>query len=341
MRIGILCPSDIAYRRFLPALKNVDNTTIVGVGVNSPEERYGDNLPEKSEIDSMLLRGRSKAEKIIAEFGGNLFESYESIINSPKVDALYIPLPPALHFKWTEKALQKGRHVLVEKPATISYHDTKTLVETAREKSLALHENYMFLYHNQIDSIESVVSSGEIGDVRLYRISFGFPRRAANDFRYNKVLGGGALIDAGGYTLKYATKLLGETAELQSAHLNYIDEFEVDIYGAATLINENGVTAQVAFGMDNDYKCELEVWGSKGTLKTGRVLTAPAGYVPTMTIKKNTEVEERELPVDDAFKKSIEHFLKCIGDNKTRKENYKSILKQALLVDKFIEMARR
>ena len=48
------------------------------------------------------------------------------------------------------------------------------------------------------------------------------------------------------------------------------------------------MTVQIGFGMDNDYKCELEVWGSKGTLRTGRVLTAPAGFVPKMTIKKNT-----------------------------------------------------
>ena len=50
----------------------------------------------------------------------------------------------------------------------------------------------------------------------------------------------------------------------------------------------------MAFGMDNDYKCELEVWGSKGSLKTGRVLTAPAGFSPSITIKKNTDIESDE-----------------------------------------------
>ena len=53
----------------------------------------------------------------------------------------------------------------------------------------------MFIYHSQLDEIDNMISSGEIGDIRLYRISFGFPMRAANDFRYNKALGGGALID--------------------------------------------------------------------------------------------------------------------------------------------------
>lgn len=340
MNIGIICPSEIAYRRFLPALERIEDAVFVGVGVNTPRERYGSDLPSNSAITSMLDAEKEKAGIMVSEYGGRLFDSYESIISSPDIDSVYVPLPPALHHKWAKCALEQGKHVLVEKPSTTSLHDTSDLLKTAGENDRALHENYMFMFHEQLDAIETVIKSGEIGDIRLYRISFGFPRRAANDFRYNKALGGGALIDAGGYTMKYATRLLGNTAEIKYAQLNYIDEFEVDIYGSAALVNVDGVTAQIAFGMDNDYKCELEVWGSKGTLKTGRVLTAPAGFTPTMTIKKNTEIEERPLPADDAFKKSIEHFMKCINDKEAREENYQSILRQAQLMDQFSEIAK-
>jgi len=338
MNIGILCPSEIAYRRFLPALKTIDNVNLIGVGVNTPEERYGAILPNEIEVSSMLTAEREKANNMVSEYGGRLFDGYESIVNSSEIEAIYIPLPPALHYKWAKKALENGKHVLVEKPFTISVQDTLDLIDVARKNDLALHENYMFIFHKQLDAIEDIINSGEIGDVRLYRISFGFPRRTANDFRYNKLLGGGALIDAGGYTIKYATRLLGESAEIKYARLNYINEFEVDIYGSAALVNKDGVTAQIAFGMDNDYKCELEVWGSKGTLKTGRVLTAPAGFTPLMTIKKNTDIEERLLPADDSFKKSIEHFMECIDDKGIREANYKEVLRQAQLVEQFSDM---
>lgn len=339
MKLGILCPSEIAYRRFLPALKNIECVSFVGVAINSVEERYGSTIPEESEVEAMLQRGIDKADKMISEFGGNVFKSYKDMVLSPEIDGIYIPLPPALHHRWANYALEHAKHVLVEKPSTTSLSDTSDMVSLAKTNGLALHENYMFVFHDQLNAIEEIIKNGEIGEVRLYRISFGFPRRSANDFRYNKELGGGALIDAGGYTIKYAARLLGETAEIKCANLNYIEEFDVDIFGSGTLINKDGVTAQIAFGMDNDYKCELEVWGSKGTLKTGRVLTAPAGFVPTLMIKKNNVVEERKLPSDDAFKKSIEYFLKCISDKNTREENYKAILKQAQLVDKFVEMA--
>lgn len=341
MKIGIICPSEIAYRRFLPALKKIDDAEFCGVGINSPAERFGERLPDEDIVRSMLKDETEKAGKMISEYGGKLFSSYEDIISSDETDAIYIPLPPALHYRWARRALENGKHVLVEKPSTISYADTRELVATARDKKLALHENYMFVFHNQLDAIRSLIRSGEIGEVRLYRISFGFPRRAVNDFRYNKALGGGALIDAGGYTIRYAADLLGESAEIKCATLNYLKDFDVDIYGAATLVNQEGVTAQIAFGMDNDYKCELEVWGSKGTLKTNRVLTAPAGFTPTMTIKKNTDIEERPLPADDAFMKSIQHFMKCINDQDARETNYQTIAHQAQLVQQFAEVAAK
>ena len=287
----------------------------------------------------MLERGKAKAGQMISEYGGRLFDSYESVVSAPDIDAVYIPLPPALHYKWAKRALECGKHVLVEKPATTSYDAARSLVELASEKELALHENYMFIFHAQLDAIEEVINSGEIGDVRLYRISFGFPARSVDDFRYNKSLGGGALLDAGGYTLKYAARLLGDTARIRYAGLNYTDDFEVDMYGSAVLVNETGITAQIAFGMDNDYRCELEVWGSKGALKTGRVFTAPAGFIPTMTIKKNTAAWERPLPADDAFRKSIEYFVSCMTDKEARKESCRAILKQAQLVEQFHEMA--
>jgi hypothetical protein len=173
----------------------------------------------------------------------------------------------------------------------------------------------------------------------IYTITraFDFPRRASNDFRYNKALGGGALLDAGGYTIKYASMLLGESAKIVQAQSNIIDEFEVDIAGSAVMVNENGITAQIAFGMDNSYKCDLEVWGSKGSLFTGRVLTAPTGFVPELIIMTGNETKTHKLPADDAFKKSILHFKQCIEDDTARMNNYKTILKQAQLVNQFTE----
>jgi len=314
----------------MPALLKQENFLFVGVAIADESEWKGVNQSVEKE----------KANAFVVDYGGKVFDSYTSIINSDEVDAIYIPLPPALHFKWAELALKAGKHVLSEKPATTSLADTEYLIKLAAQKSLAFHENYMFAFHNQLSALDDIIASGEIGEVRLYRISFGFPRRAANDFRYNKTLGGGALLDAGGYTIKYASMLLGETTKLVCAHSQYIDTFEVDIAGSATLVNDAGITAQIAFGMDNSYKCDLEVWGSLGTLTSGRVLTAPAGFVPEVIIKKGNEEVVKQLPEDDAFMKSIALFGQCVADISLRHKNHTAILQQAELVEEFIKHSK-
>ena len=332
MRIGIICPSEIAFRRFLPALKEAGCFEYAGVAIASKEEFVG-------ATDEILVKERAKAQTFVDSYGGKIYEGYKTLIESDDVDAIYLPLPPGLHYKWATAALDAGKHALVEKPCTVALANTEDLLNEAGEKGLAVHENYMFAFHDQIESVNEIVRNGEIGDVRLYRISFGFPMRAQNDFRYNKALGGGALLDCGGYTLKYASMLLGPTAKIKYAQNNNIDGFNVDMYGSAALVNDEGVTAQVAFGMDHNYKCELEVWGSKGTLYTNRILTAPAGLVPEVIIRKGNEEEKRNLPADDAFKKSILHFCKCIEEEEVRKANYETLLRQARLVEQFKQLA--
>ena len=331
-RIGIICPSEIAFRRFLPALKEAECFEYAGVAIANKEEFVG-------ATDEILTKERAKAQTFVDNYGGKIYEGYRNLIESEVIDAVYLPLPPGLHYQWAKVALNAGKHILVEKPCTTALASTKDLLQEAQNKNLAVHENYMFAFHDQLKAVNDIVDSGEIGDVRLYRISFGFPMRAQNDFRYNKALGGGALLDCGGYTFKYASLLLGPTAKMKYAQSNNIDGFNVDMYGSAALVNDKGVTAQVAFGMDHNYKCELEVWGSKGTIYTNRILTAPAGFTPEVIIRKGNDEERRNLPADDAFKKSILHFSHCIENSETRKENYQTLLRQATLVEEFKKLS--
>ncbi len=330
IKIGIICPSEIALRRFMPAVMLCENVEYIGVASASALEWFGTN----EEIDeSIIQKEHEKALEFQKQYGGKVFSSYEELLESDEITAVYLPLPPALHFKWGKLALENGKHLFLEKPSTTAAEETRELIRIAEEKGLALHENYMFVFHEQLEQIDSIVQSGKIGDVRLYRIAFGFPRRTQNDFRYNKALGGGALLDCGGYTLKLAQMLLGKSVKVVHANLNYINEFDVDIYGSATMINDEGVTAQISFGMDNSYRCELEIWGSTGSVNTSRIFTAPAGFTPTADVKVGNDTQTVQLAVDDTFSKSIDYFVKCVCDDAVRLENYELIIKQAELVD--------
>ena len=338
-KVGVICPSEIAFRRFLPSLQRVKELAFAGVAIASPEEWAGEGKVTGATL-SVIERERAKAQTFLDAYGGKIYEGYQTLIESSEIDIVYLPLPPALHFKWAKKVLEAGKHAYVEKPFTTSLADTQTLLSLAREKGLAVHENYMFIFHKQLQTVNDIIASGEIGRVRQYRISFGFPRRAASDFRYNKALGGGALLDAGGYCMKYANYLLGNSAKVVSAQANYLPEFEVEMYGSATMVNNEGITAQLAFGMDNDYRCSIEIWGSEASLHSNRILTAPEGFEPTYQIIKNGEVNIYKMNSDDAFLKSINHFYNCICDENNREENYKTIIKQEILVDDFMKKCK-
>ena len=261
IRIGVICPSEIALRRFMPALQKMKGIEFAGIASSTAEERFGERDSYTEKEVEIIENDFKKAEVFIEQYGGKLYSSYTEICESDDIDAIYIPLPPALHFRWAKYALEHGKHVFVEKPSTLYAADSKELADLAQEKGLALHENYMFAFHKQLEEIHQMIINGDIGDVRLYRVSFGFPRRPAGDFRYMKALGGGALNDCGGYTLKYADMLLNHKGKLLAATSCADKQADVDITGAALMADENGVTVQIAFGMENEYKCELEAWG--------------------------------------------------------------------------------
>lgn len=311
MRIGILGTSDVASRRFLPALKRCPCFTYVGTA----------------------SRDAAKAKHFANLHGGKGFLGYETLLTSDEVDALYIPLPPVLHYHWAKKALEHGKHVLLEKPFTTNLDDTKDLIGLAKKQGLALHENYTFIYHQQLAEVQRILAAGVIGDIRLIRAAFGFPFRGFQDFRYSKELGGGALFDCGGYPIRLGSFLLGESARVIAAQLEYIEGIDVDLFGSATLENDAGSTTQIAFGMDNSYKCELEVWGNKGCLLATRIFTAPPEYQPEIILTIDGKSKSILIMKDDQFLNSISAFYEEISDMRIAKLNYKEILRQSRLIE--------
>ncbi len=318
LRLGIIGCADIARRRFMPAVLGTKGIQAVAVA---------------EEYDQRKLALFSE------EYDLETVSGYEELINRQDIDAVYVPQPPAMHYQWAKLALQAGKHVLVEKPATVSAAQSEDLISIAAEKGLALHENYMFRYHSQIQAIRNMINEGQLGEIRLYRMSFGFPKRPDGDFRYIKALGGGALLDAGGYTIKLVSLLADGGVTVQSAALKGLEGYEVDMYGSATLTDSCGTVFQVGFGMDCAYQCSVEVWGSKGRLYTNRVFTAPEDYAPVLFLENAAGRKEITLQPDAHFRHSIEVFLREIEDDQERFSMYRDISVQAHLVDEIRRIA--
>lgn len=309
--IGIIGGADIAYRMFIPSLLANDNFKCIGLATNNPQKR----------------------EKFINAFNISIFDDYDKIINNSDVEAIYIPLPPALHYKWAKKVIERGKHVFVEKPSTINYQNSYELINMAKNKDVVIYENYMFQHHSQLTKIKELIKNGKIGDIRLIKCSFGFPLRKENDFRYNKSLGGGALLDAGGYVAKLASIFLGDSIKLQSASKNMIDGYDVDMYGSVSFINDDGLVCQGSYGLDCFYQCNLEIWGNNGKLSTNRIFTAPKELSPVIIIETAEGVEQIKLNSDNHFSKSIDMFYRAIKYKQLRETLTTEILLQSKLVE--------
>ncbi len=344
IRLGVLCPADIAIHRFMPALQKCINFEFVGIAVCTESERNEAPEHNLSQKEYMIRReGQiAKAKYVIREYGGKIFYSYLELIYAEEVDAVYIPLPPALHYRWAKRCLQNGKHVLLEKPFTTSIRETCNLLEIAKQNRLAIHENYMFVFHNQVETIKNIIESGRLGAVHLYDAKFGFPKREEGDFRYNKALGGGALLDCGGYLLKCAALFLGDDYQILYAFMGGEKEFDVDLYGSASLMSKNKDIMNIAYGMDYAYRCELRVWGSEAVLDTGRFFTAPLNFRPVVHIlTSDGRGEKIEIDEDDSFQKSILYFEECITNQNEKEKAYKNIERQSMRLEEYVKTAKR
>ena len=315
IRFGILGCADIAKRLVIPNIKKLNQFELVAVASRSLE----------------------KAEVFASRFNCLAVHGYENLISRSDIDCVYIPLPNGLHHEWIMKSLKQGKHVLAEKPFTEDYLKTKEILELANKKMLCVYENFMFTYHTQFEAVFKLLDSGEIGEIRLFRSSFGFPEiKKTDNIRYKKQLAGGAVLDAGAYTLKASIFFLGSELKVIGANLNKLGN-EVDFQGSAMLQNSKGIVAQIAFGFDNFYQNVIEIWGSKGKITLSRAFTAREGIMPGVTIEKQNKRTEILLPADNQMQKILLDFSQSIISDYSKE--FQNILLQSKLLTDIISNA--
>ncbi len=311
LRVGILGCSAFALRAMVPALVAAPSTSLA----------------------ACASRDLEKARDAAGRFGGRAHGSYEALLADPEVDAVYIPLPNALHTRWACLALDAGKHVLVEKPLACSLADARQMIERARGSGLVLLENFLFPRHSQFAWVKEQLASGAIGQLRFLRAAFSIPALPAGDIRYAPELGGGARLDVGTYMVKSARSFLGAGVGVTCATRELDPERGVDLRGSATFVDEAGVVAQTLWGFDTPYQCSWELIGSDGRIVCPRALTPPAGFRPSVVVERGRGREELELPADDHCHNQWEHFAKMVRDGDPLEPCLDEALAQATLLD--------
>lgn len=318
IRIGVLGCANIAHRSVIPAILS---------------------LPEKFELVAVASRTLDKATVFAQEFGCEAVAPYESLVERPDIDAVYVPLPTGLHKEWINKALSSGKHVYAEKSIAFSLEDALEMVRNARAHNVSLMEGFMFQYHSQNLKVKEMLTNGAVGDIRHFAGSFGFPPFPDPDnFRYDKEVGGGAIFDACGYPVRAAFFLLGESLKVQGASVYYDTKQGSSLYGSAFLRGENGLGAAVSFGFDNYYQCNYQIWGTKGKLTANRAFTPKADQSTTLTWEHDYKTETIECPADNHFVKAMMEFYAIIHDSDRRERHFSEILHQSEALETIVKL---
>lgn len=252
-------------------------------------------------LSAIASRDAGRAAEAAAQFQVEPVHGYSRLLEREDIDAVYLPLPPALHAPWAARALDAGKHALVEKPMTTDAQQARELARLAEARSLVLMESFMFLHHSQHATVARLLREGAIGRLRSLTAEFAFPPLPAEDIRYRPELGGGALLDAGVYPLRLSRLLLGEELTVTGASLGKDPATGVDVRGEALLRSVEGVSAHLAFGFTHAYRCAYTLWGTAGRLVLDRAFTPPPEHQPVVRLERQKGIEELTLPPDDQF----------------------------------------
>jgi predicted dehydrogenase len=217
-----------------------------------------------------LAKGRAYA----AEWGiSKVFGSYEDLLDSDAVDVVYISLPNLLHAEWTIRALEAGKHVLVEKPFATKIEDADRMIAASHKTGNLLMEAFMYRHHPQTKLVGEYLKEGRLGDVMLVRSAFSFfmDNRAVN-VRLASDLDGGALWDVGIYPLSFSQFVFNRLPQSVSGQ-QFIGETGVDESFTGQMNYPGGRAAQITCSFRVPFFTSVEIHGSSGRLSFSRPFT--------------------------------------------------------------------
>lgn len=178
LRIGVLGAAAINYPAIIDPSQTHPDTIIAGIAA----------------------RSKARAEAQIVKYGikgCRAYASYDEILTDPTINAIYIPLPNGLHCEWAVKAMEAGKHVLIEKPVASNAEEARRIKETSEGTGKVALEAYHPLFHPAAHRVKALIESGDYGNVIGIDVRFLLPRGALaqDDIRFKYELAGGASMD--------------------------------------------------------------------------------------------------------------------------------------------------
>src|SRR6478609_9747037 len=211
LRFGIMSTAKIGRELVVPAIQDAENCVVTAIASRD------------------LGRAREMADRFSVP---HAFGSYEEMLASDAIDAVYIPLPTSQHVEWAVKAADAGKHVLVEKPLALNAADIAPVIAARDRNKVLVCEAFMVVYHPQWIKVRELVQGGAIGRLRHVQGAFSYYNVDPTNMRNQLDLGGGALPDIGVYPTVSTRFSTGKEPSRVQATIERDKKFGTDIYSS-------------------------------------------------------------------------------------------------------------
>lgn len=296
---GILSLASLVRRRVMPALLHCQHTQVAAIASRSLE----------------------KAQAFAAEAHiPKAYGSYEELLADPEIEVIYNPLPNHLHVPWSVKAARKGKHVLVEKPLSLTVAEARGLLEVRDECNVKIAEAFMVRTHPQWLRTEELVRSGRIGKLRSAFGYFSYFNVDPTNTRNILEFGGGALYDIGCYPIKTTRFVFGQEPLRVFGCIERDPSFKTDRLTSAILEYPSGQAIFTASTQAVYYQ-RMHFLGTEGRIDVEIPFNAPTDR-PTRIFIDNggdltgTGLISETFPVCNQFTIQADLFSTAVRENR-------------------------
>ena len=222
---------------------------------------------DNAEVVAIASRSLEKARLFASEHGlPDAYGSYDALLSSDHIDAVYIPLPPSMHCEWTIKAAAAGKHVLCEKPLAVDATQAQQMIDAAIQHRIILLDAVMWYHTARAQVMRDIIIGGQLGELRQVTSAFTFPSTAMADdnLRFSAALGGGSLLDLGWYCVGMSLWMLQQMPSRVFATAQWRDGVDMRMNGMLWFADEK--MASFECGFDAVRRRWMEVAGTDAAL---------------------------------------------------------------------------
>ena len=267
-----------------------------------------------SEITAIASRDKKKAEEAARTLGiPKAYGSYEELLNDGEIEAVYNPLPNHLHVPWSIKAAEAGKHVLCEKPISLSVAEAKTLLAARDRTGVKIGEAFMVKTHPQWLRAREIIRSGAIGELQSAMCVFSYFNRDPANVRHKVEWGGGGLLDIGCYPITMSRFIFGEEPIRVAGVLGFDTDFGTDRLASAILEFPSGQSVFTC-STQSAYFQRMHFLGASGRVEIEVPWNAPNDRPCRIIIADvmGTAPKVEEFPVVDQYTIQGDEFSRAI-----------------------------